>query len=110
LDAAILNAVGHQAMPARSRFPGWNGAERIGIWSRMPWPTTSLDSAVTLVPEGWAWFVQWIGSPFTEGSVRLWIPAQRNQKLRLRTQTVSARRQRSLCALRLSVLVPLLQN
>ena len=84
LDAAILNAVGHQAIARKIALSGWEWRKNgIGIWSRMPWPTTSLDSAVTLVPEGWAWFVQWIGSPFTEGSVRLWIPAQRTQKLKI---------------------------
>lgn len=43
--------------------------------------TTSLDAAVTLVPDQWAWFVEWIGAPFTEGMARLWIPGQRTLNL-----------------------------
>ncbi len=53
--------------------------------------TTSLDSAVTLVPEGWAWFVERIGAPFTEGRVRLWIPAQRTQKLSVEQVNLEAK-------------------
>ena len=50
------------------------------LW-HIPFYTTSLDSALTLVPEGWAWFVEKIGEPFTTGSARLWIPAQWTQGL-----------------------------
>ncbi len=53
--------------------------------------TTSLDAAVTLVPEGWAWFVEWIGAPFSEGRARLWIPAQRTQKLTVENVNTQAK-------------------
>ena len=49
------------------------------MWPEVPHYTASLDAALTLVPEGWAWFVQHIGKPFTTGSARLWIPAQWTQ-------------------------------
>jgi len=43
----------HQAIARKIALSGWEMRKNgIGIWSRMPWPTTSLDSAVTLVPEG----------------------------------------------------------
>ncbi len=53
--------------------------------------TTSLDAAVTLVPEGWAWFVEWIGAPFSEGRARLWIPSQRTQRLRVENVNTQAK-------------------
>lgn len=43
--------------------------------------TQSIDAAVTLVPDGWAWFAQWIGGEFSEGDARLWIPSQRTRGL-----------------------------
>lgn len=52
--------------------------------------TTSLDAAVTLVPEGWAWFVEWIGTPFREGTARLWIPSQRTKGLHSEQETSAA--------------------
>ena len=52
LDAAVLIACGHQAI-LRSRVMGWEyRPNRIGIWQSMPSPTSSLDAALTLVPEG----------------------------------------------------------
>ena len=53
--------------------------------------TVSVDAALTLVPEGWAWFVEWIGAPFLEGRARLWIPAQRTQKLKIENITCDAK-------------------
>jgi hypothetical protein len=53
--------------------------------------TGSLDAAVTLVPEGWAWFVQWIGEPFTEGCADLWIPTQRTKGLKVERVRIEAK-------------------
>lgn len=39
----------------------------VGIWQSMPSPTTSLDSAVTLVPEGW--FLETLSDIFGDGMV-----------------------------------------
>ena len=89
LDDAISTAIGNPP-PKTGGYYGW---EKSGgsytkprdsegrthdTWSA-PHYTSSLDSALTLVPEGWAWFVQHIGKPFTTGSARLWIPAQWTQ-------------------------------
>lgn len=46
-----------------------------------PHYTHSVDAAVTAVPEGWAWFVEWIGGQFSEGDARVWVPSQRTQGL-----------------------------
>jgi hypothetical protein len=45
--------------------------------------TASIDAAATLRPEGWAYFVEWIGEPFSEGRARLWIPQQRAKGLKV---------------------------
>lgn len=49
---------------------------RIDVAIGYPSYTASIDAAVTLVPEGWAWFVERIDG-FTNGDARLWLPAQR---------------------------------
>lgn len=52
LDAAILIACGHAALNRGTRM-GWEWRpNNTGIWRSMPSPTTSLDAAVTLVPDG----------------------------------------------------------
>lgn len=38
--------------------------------------TKSIDDALSLVPDGWAWFVERIDG-FSNGDARLWLPAQR---------------------------------
>ncbi len=43
--------------------------------------TASIDAALTLVPEGWAWFVERIEG-FTNGDARIWLPSQRTRGLR----------------------------
>lgn len=40
--------------------------------------TKSIDDALTLVPEGWAWFVERIDG-FSNGDARLWLPAQKTR-------------------------------
>ena len=50
------------------------------LWHVLPY-TRSLDAALTLVPAGWAWFVEQIGKPYSEGRARLWIPSARTQGL-----------------------------
>lgn len=48
LDAAILSAIGDQALD-RGRF-GWEWRpERVGFWRPMPEPTTSIDAIVALI-------------------------------------------------------------
>lgn len=48
-----------------------------------PHYTTSIDAALALVPEGWAWFAQRIGQPFSTGFARLWLPAARTKGLKI---------------------------
>ncbi len=45
-----------------------------------PYYTESIDAAVELVPEGWAWFVERIDG-FTNGDARIWLPAQHTHGL-----------------------------
>lgn len=47
-----------------------------------PLYTRSIDSALTLVPEGWAWFVERIEG-YSEGRARLWIPSKRTLGLKI---------------------------
>ncbi len=81
LDIAIWDQI--ESWPA-GHHPDWriapNGRE-IHATMFAPGYTTSIDGALTLIPEGWAWFVEWIGTPFTEGAARLWIPSQRTRGL-----------------------------
>lgn len=53
--------------------------------------TASIDAAVALVPDQWAWFAQWIGEPFSEGSARVWVPSKRTLKLPVETFQVEAK-------------------
>lgn len=65
----------------------WCGPVEEYLDGDQPDPTSSIDAAMTLVPEGWAWFVQRIGDLpqhpeySSYGDVRLWIPAQRTKGL-----------------------------
>lgn len=92
----------------------WDGSVAIGVGKRAynpPAYTTSLDAAVTLVPEGWAWLVEWIGKPFTEGMARLWIPGSRTQGLRIETVMATAKTPAlALCAAALRALASLEQG
>lgn len=58
LDADVLRAAGHQAV-YRGAIMGWeyrpNG---VGVWRSMPSPTSSLDAAASLMPEGWVTFIE----------------------------------------------------
>ena len=54
---------------------------RVG-WPAASFGAASIDAALTLVPEGWAWMTMWIGVPFSEGTADLWIPTQRAKGLR----------------------------
>lgn len=57
LDADILNTCGHQALDRGPRI-GWEWRrDGKGIWSRMPSPTASIDAALTLLPDGYAWTI-----------------------------------------------------
>jgi hypothetical protein len=40
--------------------------------------TASLDHAVKLIPDGWAWLVEYVGvEPYPPCAADLWVPAQR---------------------------------
>jgi hypothetical protein len=63
LDCEILKAAGHNALWRGDRI-GWEWRrDNKGFWSRMISPTTSLDAAVTLVPEGCVWAADNLSGP-----------------------------------------------
>lgn len=43
----------------------------------VPRYTASMDTALSWVPEGWAWMVQRVGIPGSLPAADLWLPAQR---------------------------------
>jgi hypothetical protein len=91
LDAAIFEATsGARAYIKTMPFSAKNAPQDRMI-TGLPHYTRSLDDDVALIPEGWAWFVEWIGSPFVEGQARLWIPLQRTQHLRVEQVTAEAK-------------------
>jgi hypothetical protein len=59
--------------------------------TEVPTYTHSIDAAASLAPPGWAWFVEWIGAPFTEGRARLWIPSQRGKGLKVESCEADAK-------------------
>jgi hypothetical protein len=54
---------------------------KVNDWVSTPRYTASIDAALTLVPEGWAWFVQQIDD-FTNGDARIWLPHTRTRGLK----------------------------
>lgn len=41
----------------------WHTDGKMSVWWSVPYYTTSLDAALTLVPEGWGWSISRISNP-----------------------------------------------
>ena len=67
-----------------------NGLQHGVAESVLPHYTTSLDAALTLVPEGWAWMVQSIPYHWQAHTADLWIPSQYSKGLEVEKMRVDA--------------------